>query len=1152
MKKKRFNFQNREVISCLKQISRVMKLMTFFLFVLFFQVSAGVFSQNNGRFSLKAEHESINNILKLIEDQTSYTFMYNRNNIDVERKTDINMEVKNIEEVLDKLFEGTNVKYRSFKHNYVLYTEGGALEISSKQSVSVSGKVSDSAGVPLPGVSVVIKSTTMGVVTNANGEYSLPGVPPDATLVFSFVGMTTQEVVVGRQTNINIVMKEETIGIEEVVAVGFGTQKKRNVVGSMSTVRGEEILKTPGTNLAQSLQGLASGVMVSNKSGHPGNAPDIKIRGVNSINLSSDPLWIVDGIPIFTGSSENTRDGVKGVSAISMLNPNDIKSIEVLKDAAATAIYGSRASGGVILVTTKSAKSEKAGIQLSYDGGLSQIPFSQNDFFVDSKTWWELMDTAARNQGVVEPDPASVMAIQFWGERPEMTKQEAIATNVDQLGAITHDAVFHQFGLTATKTFGKGGVLFSLNYRDEEGLIRNNDFQRLTGRFNFNFQPLESIEMGINSNFVYLKTNGVRSAQGKSNGGWGNWSSALPWYKIFDETSQTGYWAVNSGYNMRAFSDRKLTRYDVDQYRGINNAYIQWSPLDGLKVRGEVGADLIVNNNSFWRSSLLASQPPYYSMADEQSVTKSVVNYDVYANYNKTFNKIHNVDFTIGMEASNDWSYTRKFSGSGLQTVYPELRNPLQMNSMSGYQGGDTSIMGFFARGNYSLSDRYLLNASIRRDGHSAFSKENRWANFYAVGAGWIISDENFMKGLSFFNLLKLRGSYGITGNTAVSNSMTYMSWGLNTTNIWGIDVASGQTTVGPLGSADLQWETTANADFGIDFGILNNRINGSIAYYTQKISDLILAGNVQPSVGYNTNQIYENIGDMKNWGFEFNVSSSNIDKGDFSWRTDFNISTNKNKIVSLNEAEKGKGKEGTNDIRKEGEALNTWYMANYVHVDPEKGITMIEECDADVWNNDNKTVTTGNIIPATTTNAANNRIVQHGKTPLPTFYGGLSNTFTWKNFDLNILLVFEGGNWLYNGLYAGSHKVTSEGNTLKDVVGKMWEKPGDIAEYGYLIGGDDGWYYDGNGNPSKTKVSYSSNQTTQYLEKGDYIRVRNLQLGYTLPKSVFGASSLNSVRFYMGVTNLFTITGYRGLDPESESDLPMPRTFNFGFSLNL
>jgi TonB-linked SusC/RagA family outer membrane protein len=591
----------------------------------------------------------------------------------------------------------------------------------------------------------------------------------------------------------------------------------------------------------------------------------------------------------------------------------------------------------------------------------------------------------------------------------------------------------------------------------------------------------------------------------------------------------------------------------VDSYRNINHFFTQWNtPLPGLIVKAEVGVDLIVTNTTYWRSALLAPQTPYVSRAYEQSVTKANMNYDVYANYDKTFGS-HNINMTVGWEAFRNWSYTRYAEGQDLQTNYPELINPLTMLQMGGKRGGDSYLMGFFARANYKLLDRYILNASVRRDGHSAFSGDNRWANFYAVGAGWILTDEEFLEGISWLNLLKLRGSYGTTGNTNVSNDMTYMKWGLNTNGIFGVNYQiSGSSEVGPLGSTSLKWETTANLDLGFDFGLFENRINGSFAYYKQKMSDLILKGSVQPSVGYHTNEIYENIGDLKNWGFEFNISSVNIESKGLTWKTDFNISTNKNKILKLNKAEQGKGKEDTDKIRKEGEALNTWYLANNLGVDPDKGIYMIEQRDADIWDTEYKTISTGKVIPMTNNNVSNNKMIQHGKTTLPKFYGGLTNSFYYKGFDLSILFSFAGGHWLMNTLYSATDQMSSENNSIKDMVGNSWEKSGDTAKYPLVMAGES-YYFDNDGNPSATRTQFTSTaQTTRYLQRGDYIRLRNLQLGYTLPASALSKIKLSNVRFFVGGTNLFTITGYDGLDPETENDLPIPRSVNFGISLNL
>ncbi|QGY45624.1 SusC/RagA family TonB-linked outer membrane protein [Maribellus comscasis] len=1155
MEKKRKVVNVGELHPLLGKLFRVMKLTTFFYLLAIIQTFAVNSYSQVTRLSLDMHNTTVKNVLLEIENNSEFYFIYSNKLVDVTRKVDVQLKNKKVDEILDIIFDGQPIQYSITDRQIILSPNGMNIEKSGdifQQHKSVSGKVSDQNGAPLPGVTVVVKGSTKGTVTDVDGKYKLSGIDENSIIQFSFVGMEKQEIPVGGQTIIDVSMQEDAIGIEEVVAIGYGTMKKRDIVGSVATINNEDITKMPSTNLAQTLQGMSSGMMVTNNSGHPGSAPSIQIRGLNSINLSSNPLWIVDGMPIVTGADESTANGIKAVSPIAMLNPNDIESIQVLKDAAATAIYGNRASGGVILVTTKSYKGGKVNLNINYDGGISQVPFSQNDIFVDSQTWWNTIDKSRENAGLTEMTTESALGTLFQGEKPEISKEEALATNTDQLGALTRTARFHQFALSANKGFTDGGMTFSLSYRNEEGLIHENDLQRLTSRFSINFKPINKLELGFNSNLIYMKSNGVMSVEQKGNGGWKNWHHTLPWFKIYDETAQTGYWGVNSGYNMRAFSDRDLQRNDVDKYRGMCNAYVLWeTPVEGLTVKGESGADLIITNSSYWKSALLDPVEPYISEANERSVTRTVLNYVAYANYKKTINDVHAIDITAGIEGTSNRAYTKYAAGIDIQSIYPELRNVGTMSSMYGSLNDGPYLMGLFARANYKLLDRYILNASYRRDGHSAFSENNRWADFYAFGAGWIVSDENFMKDISWLNLFKLRGSYGTTGNCNVSNSMTFMKWGKSSSKVFGAEYLSTRTTVGPLGSADLKWEITANMDLGFDYGLFNNRVNGSFAVYHQWISDLILNGNVQPSVGYNTNSIYQNVGDLENWGVEFNISILNIDKKYFSWKSTLNFSTNKNEVKKLNDAESGKGYIAGNRIRRVGEALNTWYLADYAYVDPDKGVYMIKQIDADAWNDEYQTIETGEIIPMTNGNVNNNRKVLSGKTTTPTYYGGFNNTFRYKNFDLNVLFNFAGGHYQKSEIREEtSQYVGVEYNVMKEMVGNTWEKPGDQADYPMLMS-NNFYHIDHEGNESASLFSYSYvSKTTRFLQRADYLRLKNIQLGYTLPRSVLKGNG--SMRLFLGVTNLLTITGYDGLDPETWDDLPMPRTFNFGLSLNL
>ena len=1032
-------------------------------------------------------------------------------------------------------------------------------EKAAPKPINIRGKVTDEKGSGLPGVSIVERGTQNGTTTNTEGEFALDVTDKEAILIFSFIGYKTQEAKIDSRTFLDISMQVSESALKEVVVVGYGTQKRQDIVGSISTISGSELNRIPTTSVAEAMQGMASGLFVSNSSGHPGSTPEIKIRGKNSINLSTSPLWIIDGVPMQTGSLDLAVGGVKPVSPLAMLNPNDIESMEVLKDASATAIYGNRGSNGVIIVTTKSNKGKQTGISLNYDGGISRLAFRQNDYYVDTKTWWQLIDQSWANAGnTTILQPKSLTDVVFLDEKPVMNREEALATNTDHLKAMTQESRFHQFGFTARKGFETGGILFTLNYRNEKGLLRNNDLKRLTTRFNFNFSPIKSVTMGINTNFLFIKNEGVPASEGKGGAGWGNLPAMLPWYKLYDTSSQTGYWVASSGYNSLAFSDKDLIRNATDQYRTISNAFLQWqTPLKGLNVRSEVGIDLLINNSSHWRSVFLDADAPFQNRAAERSVTQQVLNYNTYLTYDKTLGK-HNINITTGAEATRSSAYTRQVEGSQIYSNYPELRNPLQITDGDGFMGGEQYLMGMFGRINYKWKDRYILNASIRRDGHSALSSFNRWAVFKAIGAGWIISDEKFLQ-IPAVNMLKLRGSYGQTGNTSLSTEMTQLTWGLSSSR-YGSGYLPGGTTIGPIGSTGLKWETTTSLDVGLDFGLLDNRISGSLAYYTKNVADLILKGNVPVSVGFTNNQVWENVGDLKNWGWEFNVSSTNINKSDFRWNTDFNISFNNNKIIRLNEFEKGKGAEnvsnvsakGSSIIRKEGEKLDTWYLANFAQIDPARGIAMIEQLNQDKWNQQYVTESTGKLIPMNQANTAINKMVQHGKSSLPTFFGGITNRFTYKNFDVNVLFVYAGGHYLMNWLYSRSSK--NQGGTAqiaKAIVGNSWEKPGDIAQFPQFRWSDR-YPYDNNGEPSAAGTSFATDFSTFYLEKADYIKLRNLQIGYTLPNAITKKAGLQNLRVYLGGTNLLTFTKFKGFDPESNDDLPIPRMLNFGLSLNL
>jgi len=1157
-----------QVMSEFKHTFRIMKITLISLFACICTLFATEADSQNARVSIHVNGFTIQKVINEIEKQTDYLFVYDKNVVNVKRKVNVDAKEESVSEVLSKIFENTNVAYRVLGKNITLIvrqekTSELVAQPQQKQK-RISGIVVDANGQPIIGANVVEKGTTNGIITDVDGKFTL-NASSSSVLQISYLGYLTQEISIGNKSDFTVKLYEDTQKLDEVVVVGFGSAKRRDLVGSVSKVKSDQIDKMPVTNVAESLQGMASGLMVMNKSGNPGSAPSIIVRGINSISLSSDPLWVIDGVAIQSGTTGAMTDGgVAPISAISMLNPNDIESIEVLKDASATAIYGSRASSGVILVTTKSNKNKLTGISMNYDGGVSYLPINQWDYFADSKTWWQIEDLAYKNAGLVTPTPQNIIAGNFYGDNPQMNREEAEATNTNMAKEMTRTALFHQISLTANKGFESGGMIFSANYRNEESVMRGNKFERFTTRYNVNFKPIKSIDMGLTSNLMYINSDGVTSSTSisKNGYGWGNLLAMCPWFKVYDSNSSTGYCATQSGYNPRIFSDPDLYVNNVKNYRTISNAYLLWTtPISGLSVRADAGIDLSIMKNSNWISAYL-NKMQFQNQAYGLSRYQSRFTWDAYSTYDKTFGKNY-MNFTIGVEANNFWSYYQYMNAADSQTKYPELRNPLTMKEMADYQDGESYLFGMFARGTYKFADKYIINASVRRDGISAFSSANRWANFYAIGAGWILSEEPFLKNIKSISLLKLRASYGTTGNTNVSNNMTILQWGLDSNGIFGNNTIPGATTVGPIGTSNLKWETTSNFDAGIDYGFFNNRINGSFAFYQQKVSDLILLAQLAPSTGYNTNAIYQNVGDLKNWGFELNISSINISNKSFTWKTDFNISTNHNKITRLTDREKlqgsvygSLGNVGQLFIRKEGEALGTYWLANCAGVDAEKGIYVMEERDKDTWNKDGNTVSTGNLIPMNDNNILQNQMIQSGKTPNPTFYGGLTNTITYKKWDCIIQLNYAGGNWYPNEVLENSSRIASTSNSFneyKNLIEESWTTPGDVKKFPQITAV---YHYDNNGKPSTAGTGFGTRygNTTRFLERADYVRLKNLQIGYTFPKSIIPEKFLRSFRIYAGINNLFTITNYGGFDPEvlSMYSMPTSRVINFGLSIKL
>ncbi|WP_020532643.1 SusC/RagA family TonB-linked outer membrane protein [Flexithrix dorotheae] len=1075
------------------------------------------------------------------------------------------------------------------KRNLLLIISLLLYQFSYAQDIQISGTVTSAEDQePLPGVSILLKGTNTGTTTDFDGNFRL-SVPPDGTLQVSFIGFETHEEAVNNRSIINIALTPDIEQLEEVVVVGYGTKKKTDVLGSVATVKSEDLLKIPAPSFDQSLQGMATGVQVSTSSGVPGAPVTVKIRGISSINSGTNPLWIVDGMPIYSGGGVSNNpgggleksDGTTGQNPMSMINPNDIESIEVLKDAAATAIYGSRGSNGVIIITTKTGKAGQSSLNIDYSIGVSDLSRDQNDIgYVTTKEYMQLADMAIQNSSGNPNDrfePRRVLDL-----RPTfspLTREEADLISTDWFNEALRKGSFQELNLSATKGFEKGSMYLSLGYRDDKSVNRNNDLQRLSTRINLDFEPVKNLKTGMKLNFTYTVNDRIKSSKsgafGSGGGGVGGFGTAnrgaLPWLPVLDASEESNYWSPASGVNLRANIDRALFKDQVQQYRVLGGFFAEYN-LDfvkGLSIRTEISGDMIQNNSETWTSALLKEDASSYAF--DRAATFQSYNYNLYAKYYRTFGD-HTVSATFGTESTGQNQQIRNLEGRDLVGSFQELGNPATRLSMTSFMGNERYLRAFFGRADYKLKDKYLVGVSLRRDGSSKFDSDFRWGTFTAFSAGWILTEEAFLQDQGFISLLKLRGSYGQTGNEAIPNGLTVTKYTNNSKDRYGYEnLINAGTRVDNIGNPFLTWETTNSYDAGVDFGLFENRINGSVAYYQQYVDDLLLAAKIPTSTGLSgESEFWDNIGDMKNEGVEFELHSININKGGFKWTTDFNISTNSNEVVKLTPDldRAGGGLIKDNKIYRTGGKLNAYFMAEYAGIDPDKGVEMIYEIDIENYNATGNTVKTGRLIPATLDNVTRHRIIHNDKTPIPTYFGGFNNVFSFKGFDLSVLFTFSGGDYIYDyNRQRASFVHNGQTRFLQDMIGNTWQQPGDNASYPIQTWGSTyEWGWDPNANngagdwknePGAGNYSPESRFYSRFLYKADYVRLRNVQLAYNLPSKVINKIGIQGMRVFVSGTNLWLSSKYPGYDPESANwidTVPVPqlKTFTTGVSLKL
>jgi TonB-linked SusC/RagA family outer membrane protein len=1014
------------------------------------------------------------------------------------------------------------------------------------QTVLVTGTVTSSDdGLELPGVFVTVKGTTLGAITGADGKYSLQVPAGSRSLVFSFMGYVTHEQAIEGRTTIDVVLKQDMFNVDEVVVVAYGTQQKRDVAGAISTVKGSDIAMMPVQSFDQALQGKAAGMTITMPNGVLNNPPVIRIRGFNSITGSSSPLIVVDGVPIFTGNVSGTNSFI---NALGDVNPADIQSMEILKDASATAIYGSRAANGVILITTKRGSVGKT--KVTYDGyfGFTQ-PY--NIFEVmNSDQYIEHKNRALANNPTALPGPFTIPTIN--GE-PVNTNwaDEVYQTGFQQNHAITIS------GATAATSY-----FLSIGYTNQEGMVQKNTFERVNARLNLDHKLNKYISLGANINI----TNGFSAAPNTgasfATAGAARLAFVLPPnlgpYKEDGSYNIAGSAIGNMGqpvanygyYNPVAIFD--LNKFTTESDRLLANLYASVTPITGLTFKTAYGIDNLAVEDNVFQTGITGDSYASNGYAYNGFNRPSRWTWTNTLNYNTTFAE----KFNLGLLAGVEQQYTKGVSWNGSKTNYTDPFFEVYQGSWvtAGMGGGgryENYFLSYFGRVSFDVSKKYYFEVSARRDAFSGLSEENKWGNFGGASAMWNISKEGFMAGVNeYVSDMRIKASYGRVGN--MSGIGSYASLFLYSSGVYG---AAPTWTFSQAGNPALKWEASDKYDVGFSFGLLNDRLQADINWYYNDVNDLILNVPQPPSKGIPGNTVPDNIGSMYNTGIEVTLTSYNISKPNFTWTTNFNFSTLKNEVTALAPGVTEingvtAGLEQTNKTIV-GEPIGLIWAVKTNGVDPTTGRRIfVNKAGREViYSHENSTKWTylsdGTVAPAIT--LAGDGV--NAGSPLPTIYGGLDNTFTYKNFDFALNLTYALGFYVYNGSKAGLRDQRWWNNSV-EVYETAWREAGDVTNIPKPV------FNDNVSNGSAIPM-------TENVEKGDYLKVRNFSAGYTF-KNLPASAGIQSIRIYAQMFNAFVFTKYTGSDPEvstngdtnltpgiDRNSAPQARTYTFGLNLS-
>jgi len=1123
-------------VPIMKKLFKIMRLTIFLIMLSSLSIFANkMYSQT---VSINIKNVALKEVLSKLEDKCSCNFMYSEKFVDVNRKVSLNVENKNLDEVLSLLFSGCDIKFERKDRIIILKGSDKTNESSvAQQNRNISGKVNDSTGVPLPGVSVVIKGTTTGTITNNNGIYTLSNVPNNAILQFSFVGMKPKEILISGKTTIDIVMEEESVGLDEVVAIGYGTTHKKDLTGAVSSVSAKDIKASSLTTPDQALQGRVAGVQVQTSSHAPGGGISVQVRGTSSLSADGQPLYVVDGFPISNEySSASSVDGIVGISQnpLNSIDPSNIESMEVLKDASSTAIYGARGANGVVLITTKKGKTGKATI--SFESLTSMDTPSKYLKFINAEEWGTLVNEADDQNGVSRTFTDTEIA--------------NMGVGTDWQREVFRTALTQNYKMSVSGGTPDVRYLLSGSYLDQQGIVTSTDLKRYTINLNMDANVTKKAKIGTNIMF----SNTLNDMVPTDSKGYGNQTNLIanilfswPYIPVKDKDGNyTFFKDYKKGVGGMDNPVYMAKEYDIQDNtsRLLGSVYGSYKITDGLEFRVRLGLDYRDwRYNSYYpiKSAVAVSNGGAANVTSERTV--NFLNENI-LEYKRKFGDKHQLDVTVGFTNQTENDELVKAIGYGFPSDYYKYYNlGIAKTQYTSSERNKWTLLSYIGRINYVFNDKYLLTATGRYDGSSKFGKNNKYGFFPSVAGAWRMYEEDFIKNLNIFSNLKLRAGYGSVGNERIglykSMSTITTAKDYNSGYVFGgnlVGIAYPNTIPNP----DLSWEKTQDLNFGLDMGFFNNRVSLSFDIYKKKTNDMLVSVSLSRESGYSS--VLENIGSMENKGIDIALRTVNCNSKSFTWTTDLTFSLNRNKVLDLG---------GASEIYTGwlGGANNGLNGSNAVRLAPGHPVGEFWGVIWDgIWKSQEEINQVGTMKSAKPGSPKFRDVDGSGTfdskdctyigDPNPDFTVGFNNSISYKQWSFAFNCYGAIGQEVLN-----ISKVKKDGGTYYGAARRNRWTPTNPQ-----------------GTATAANAGYPGYVCTDNVEDGSFVRIQTISLGYNLPVKKLNISWLNELKFTLTADNPFVFTKYSGYDPEVNSygtdnsikgidmyGYPASRSFRFG-----